>query len=91
MVYKIKLKKKVKSISPDTYAVEWAVDGKTYRHLKDGTIEKMYDFFTQDTEIRKHLILNPFGKFRLKNLKTGKVIGVLSYNPKTKQFVHTKR
>jgi len=67
--------------------VQYAPDGKHWQKVKKGNIMKMWNFFTQDAEIRKNLILNPFAKFRLIG-DTGKTIGVLAFDKKKKEFVH---
>jgi len=69
--------------------VEFAPDGKHFQTIKTGTSEKMWDYFTQDQEIRQHLIIVPQAKFRMIG-ETGKTIGVLGYDKKKKEFVHLK-
>lgn len=69
--------------------VEFAMDGIHYQTMKTGTVEKMWDYFTQNVDIRKHMLLNPQAKFRLIG-ETGMVIGVLKYDPKKKEFLHLK-
>jgi hypothetical protein len=66
--------------------VEFAPDGINYQKIKSGELGKMWDFFTQDVEIRKHLLLNPKAKFRLVNEEA--VIGVLAYDKDKKEFLH---
>jgi len=77
MAYKIKSKKEVeKEFAKKGYVIEFAPDGKHFQKYKEGSIKKMWDTFIGSSEIKEHLALNPFAKFRLKNIKTGKIIGV---------------
>jgi len=65
------------SISPDKYAVLFAPDGKHFQKLKSGKIEKMWDYFNFNKDVREQMMLNPQAKFRLVNLVTNKMIGEL--------------
>ena len=69
--------------------VEFAPDGKHFQTIKTGTTANMFNYFTQDPEIRQHLIIVPQAKFRMIG-ETGKTIGVLGYDRKKKEFVHLK-
>lgn len=69
------------------YAVEFAPDGRNFQTIRKGRIEKLWDFFTTDWDIRGHIALNPYAKFRLKNMRTGKVIGVLPKNDKLTKVI----
>jgi hypothetical protein len=69
--------------------VEYAPDGKHFHTVKTGTSENMWDYFVMNPEIRKNLVLNPQGKFRMIG-ETGLTIGILGYNKKKKEFMHLK-
>lgn len=69
--------------------VQYSPDGKHWQRMKKGSIGKMWDYFTQDTEIRKHLLFVPSAKFKLIG-DTGKTIGVLAFDKKKKEFIHLK-
>jgi hypothetical protein len=69
--------------------VEFAPDGKHFQIVKSGTSEKMWDYFTQNRDIREQMILNPQAKFRMIG-ETGITIGVLAFDRKKKEFVHLK-
>lgn len=68
--------------------VEFAPDGIHYQTIKSGTLGKMWNYFTQDSDIRKHLMLNPKARFRL--IGEEKTIGVLAYDPIKKEILHLK-
>jgi len=74
---------------PKQSRVEFAPDGIHWQLLKSGKIEKMYDYFTQNPDIRIQLSLNPQAKFRLWGEKGNKVIGILPkpINPKQSSLV----
>lgn len=58
------------------YVIEFAPDGKNFQAIKTNTkIEKLYDYFTQNTDIAMQKALNPFAKFRLRNRLDNKIIG----------------
>lgn len=70
------IKKESERWKNDTYTVEFAPDGKHFQEIRAGhSVERMWDFFTQNPEITTQKMLNPFSKFRLRNLTTGKIIG----------------
>ena len=83
----IKKHKRTKSISPDTYRVDFAPDGIHWIKEKRGKVEKMWNDFTQNNEYRKFLIMCPPAKFRLLNETTGQVIGILGV--RGGEIVHT--
>jgi hypothetical protein len=56
--------------------IMWTIDGEHWQLLKEGSIERLWDSFVLDPEIKKHIILNPNGKFRLYG-ETGMLIGEL--------------
>lgn len=68
--------------------VEFAPDGIHWQVIKSGEIGKMWDYFTQNRDIREQLMLNPQAKFRLWG--EDKLIGVLAYDRKKSEFVHIK-
>jgi hypothetical protein len=68
--------------------VEFAPDGIHYQTIKSGALGKMWDYFTQNPDVRQQLLLNPQAKFRL--VGEEKVIGVLVYDRAKKEFVHLK-
>lgn len=70
--------------------VEFAPDGVHYQIIKSGSLGKMWDYFTQDVEIRKHLLLNPKARFRLFGEGGERVIGVLAYDSVKREYVHLK-
>ena len=70
--------------------VEFAMDGIHYQVVKTGEIGKMWDYFTQDRDVRQQMLLNPQAKFRLIG-ETGMVIGVMKYDPQKKEFLHLKK
>jgi len=59
------------------YAVEFAPDGKHFQTIKRGDVGSVWNYFTSNWDIRGHLVVNPYAKFRMKNEKTGKIIGEL--------------
>ena len=68
--------------------VEFAPDGIHYQKIKSGELGEMWDFFTQNAEIREQLVLNPKAKFRL--VGEERVIGVLAYDKDKNEFLHLK-
>jgi len=68
--------------------VEFAPDGVHWQVIKSGEIGEMWDYFTGNPDIRQQLMLNPKAKFRLWGEE--KLIGVLAYDRKKKEFVHLK-
>lgn len=56
--------------------IEVAYDGKTFMPMKKGNIEKLWDYFNFNPEIREQIYLNKFAKFRLIG-DTGIIIGEL--------------
>jgi len=64
-------------LEEDKYAVEYAPDGLHFQKTNSGDIKEMWDFFAKNLEIRKQLAINKFAKFRLRNLNSGFVLGVL--------------
>ena len=78
----------MKNIIDDVYVVEFAPDGIHYQKDKHGTRSEMWTYFTTDREIREHLLLNPFARFRMRNATTDKTIGILAYDKEQKKFLH---
>ena len=74
----LKIKTKSKS------RVDFAPDGTHYKTMKKGSIEDTWDYFMHDTDMRVQLMLNPSARYRLVAGK--KVIGVLAYDGKEKEF-----
>jgi len=70
--------------------VEFAPDGIHWQVIKSGELGKMWDYFTQNPDIRQQLLLNPQAKFRLWGEHGDKLIGVLAYDQQKKEFVHLK-
>jgi hypothetical protein len=68
--------------------VEFAPDGIHYQTIKSDSVGKMWDYFTQNPDIRQQLVLNPQAKFRLTG-ETGLVIGILGYDPVKGEFTHS--
>lgn len=57
------------------YSIEFAPDGKHFQQIKNGKIDEMWNYFTQSADIVIQQQLNPFSKFRLRNVQTNKIIG----------------
>jgi hypothetical protein len=72
----------------DEYAVEYAPDGLHYFTLKRGRVSEMWDYFVMGRDIREALMLCPQSKFRLRNVSSDKVIGVLKFDREKKEFLH---
>ncbi|MBN1795150.1 MAG: hypothetical protein JW804_00600 [Sedimentisphaerales bacterium] len=66
--------------------IDFAPDGIHYQTVKDGSLEWLWDYFIKNANIREQLIINPFGRFRL--VGEHRMIGVLAYDPKRKEFQH---
>lgn len=56
--------------------IEFAPDGIHWQVMETGELGKMWDYFTQNPDIREQIALNPFAKFRLIG-ESEKVIGIL--------------
>lgn len=58
------------------YVVEFAPDGKHWNTVKRGGVDSVWNYMNSPA-VRMQIALNRFAKFRMKNLKTGKIIGTL--------------
>jgi len=79
-------------VDPDNHihVVETAPDGKHSLISTKGTPEEMWDYFTMNADIRRSLINWPGSKTRLRNMDTGYIIGVLTFDTEKRKFLHLK-
>ena len=61
----------------EKYAIKFAPDGIHYQTIKQGGLEKIWDYFNFNLDIREMLNLNPMVKFQMINRDTKIVIGTL--------------
>jgi len=80
-------RKSGKPIKARMSRVEFAPDGIHYQVIKSGEIGKMYDYFVMNMDIREQMILNPAAKFRLIGEDGERVIGVMKFDRKTREFL----
>lgn len=70
-------KKKIKFSQRDNYQIQFAPDGIHWQTVKSGRIETLGNDFNFNPDYRIQIHLNPFARFRLINITTGKIIGEL--------------